>query len=257
MSKESKSMKNHLEQVGFKRLIGQYDGFAKSMGMPIELMNKMDKQGLKMNTMGGRMGIWLRTATHGLRGFRMEMLGVMFFGMMLQKSMFGLLRPAAEAMGMFELWQIMLQVLFLPIMIELLPLFLELVGYFISLSNPIKELIGVGVILAGVFGMFLMLFGQMALGLGSVIQAFGNFVFWLTGANSAGAIFTGIAEGIGLSLSMLAIIAVAVTAVLVGMIISWKENFMGFRKFRQVVLYFVIANNSWSDIVFVPIYVEV
>ena len=52
-----------------------------------------------MNTTLGRTTAFIRKATSGFRGFRMEMLGVMFFGLAMTQMFSGMLRPAAEMLG--------------------------------------------------------------------------------------------------------------------------------------------------------------
>ena len=86
------------------RLKANTKAFANQMRMPPVAMRKMYNAAGVMNknfkkniTTGQRWALGIRKMTHGLRGFRMEMLGVMFFGMGLQKFFTGLLRPALEA----------------------------------------------------------------------------------------------------------------------------------------------------------------
>ena len=100
----------------------------------------------------GRFGVGLRKATHGMRGFRMEMLGVMFFGKMLQKTFTGLLRPIMEVFGIFDMFKTMLKVLFLPIMKVLFPFFLKLFKAVINMSPAMKKMIGWFVVAGVVIG---------------------------------------------------------------------------------------------------------
>ena len=231
MSTDIGKIKKDFEGQFVDKLVKKFTGFGGAMAMPLEGMQLMHKHGQKMNTSMGRLGMSLRLATHGLRGFRMEMLGVMFFGMMMQKMLFGLLRPAAEVLGIFEIWRIMLQVLFLPLMIKLLPKFLELVDYILNLDPAIQEAIGWGVLFAAVLATIIMFVGQLALGVGSLILALGPLGLGLIEAGGAGALLTSIAEGIGISLTALAAIVAIVAAVFVGMFIAWKEDFLGFKGF--------------------------
>ena len=114
-------------------------GFSKVMAAPMDRFKKMTTQGGKlsrrfkgMNNDGARFGHRLRRLTHGMRGFRMEMLGVMFFGMGVQKFFTGLLKPALQLTGFMELLSTTLGLVFLPIVLSLLdvllPVFLWLMN---------------------------------------------------------------------------------------------------------------------------------
>ncbi len=131
--------------------------------------------GLAQNA-GKRLGLQIRHLTHGFRGFRMEMLGVMFFGMGLQKFFTGLLRPALEATGIFELFAAVLQLLFLPIVLALLPWIIEFATWLINLPEATKLAIGKFVIFGAILGGALFLIGMFALGIGSIILAFGGII---------------------------------------------------------------------------------
>lgn len=200
--------------------------FGQVMGMSMERFKNFNQQGYKFNTLGGRTANGLRKMTHGMRGFRMEMLGVMFFGMSLTRMMGGLMGKSLEWTGVMEVMSSALGILFLPIAMQLLDwalLFLDWVG---TLTEEQKKLIGTIVLIVGAFGLLLTIIGTLALGIGSVIQVFGGFggaVGPLAAFGKAvGAIFGGI------SVSVLAVIAIIV-AIVVGMYIAWKENFMGMK----------------------------
>ena len=150
----------------------KFNSFRGVMGMNMDTWKQVNTQGVRFNNVGARMGNTFRMATHGMRGFRMEMLGVMFFGMMLQRTMTQLVRPAAEAFGVFDLWREMLTILFLPIMELLFPFFLSMVEFFINLPPGVKLAIGVFVGLVAVLGILLFIIGTLMLGLGSVALMF-------------------------------------------------------------------------------------
>ena len=170
----SKNMKRVLQERGLDNLVKKNDSLAGSLRMGKEEFGEMTKSGRKFSSAGGRFGSKVRMMTAGLKGFRMEMLGVMFFGMAMQKFFVGLLQPALEAAGVFDLIRIVLQVLFLPIIILLLPYLIKLAEWFINLPEPIKKVIGAFVILGAIVGTVLFLFGMMSLGIGAMIEAFGG-----------------------------------------------------------------------------------
>ena len=102
------------------------------------------------------------------------MLGFMIYGMGLQKFFKGLLKPAMNLVGIFELWGITLSLLFLPTALKLLDLFLPLMDFLISLPDPIKEIIGNFALLGVGIGGLLFLVGMFTLGLGSLALAWGT-----------------------------------------------------------------------------------
>ncbi len=130
--------------------------------------------GEALKTSGGKSANGLRRLTHGLRGFRMEMLGVMFFGMGLAQFFKGLLSPAMKLSGLFEVFTITLQTLFIPIALAMMDFLLPFLKWVMNLSDGTKLLIGKLVILGAILGTGLFLFGMFALGIGSVILAMGG-----------------------------------------------------------------------------------
>jgi len=151
-----------------------YDGFFKSMKMSMPMFKLFTETQFKMNTFGGKFGMTLRSLTHGARGFRMELLSVMFFGQALMRTFMGLLQPAMEVFGIFDLFRILLQVMFIPVMELLFPIILQIVEWFINLSEDTKRWIGILVILGGILGFILMVIGMLGLGLGGIISFISN-----------------------------------------------------------------------------------
>lgn len=154
-----------------KMIAKQSDSFTGVLRMNLQDWRGINQQGLKFNTLGGRLANRFRMLTHGLRGFRMEMLGVMFFGMGLQRFFTGLLKPALDATGIFKLWTDVLTVLFLPVVITLLPYLLGFMNWLMNLPEPLKQVIGWFTIAGVVLGTILFLIGMFALGLGSLVIA--------------------------------------------------------------------------------------
>ena len=139
----------------------------------IQATNLQSHMTKSIATGGAKAANSLRMFTHGLRGFRMEALGVMFFGMMLANTFKSLLNPALEAYGVMELWKTMMLVVFIPIVDAIFPILLAFMEYFMNLPEPVQKLIGVFVILGYVFGQFLFILGTFTLGLGSLIFFWG------------------------------------------------------------------------------------
>ena len=203
-----------------------YDNLGGIMGATVPELKAINNGGVKLGSMWARTGNKVRLMTHGLRGFKMEMLGVMFFGLMLQKAFTGLLKPAAELFGMFDLFRIMLQIMFLPIMALLFPYFLKFFEFFMNLSPEVKMAIGWIVLFGAVLGAILFVVGSVALGIGSVILALGMFASGgalgaaATGATAIGAAFAGL-------IPILGWVALAIAVI----VLLWKTDLGGFQDF--------------------------
>ncbi|KKK90442.1 hypothetical protein LCGC14_2722990, partial [marine sediment metagenome] len=161
--------------------IANVKGFSRAMAAPMERMKeirtatgKWDRSTREANTRLGRLTLGFRKAVHGMRGFKMEMLSVMFFGQGMTRFFSGLLRPALEATGLFKLWGIVLQVLFLPIALKLLEILMPIFQWIMNLDEATKLIIGKWVLFGIVAGLFLFLLGSIALGIGGVILVFGS-----------------------------------------------------------------------------------
>lgn len=152
----------------------------------------------------------------------MEFLGIMFFGMMLQKVFRGLLGPAMEVFGIMELWSTMLMVLFLPVIQEMFPFFLQMIEFFMNLDSSTKLLIGNFIVFMTMLGVFIMLFGQLGLGIFSIIRFIEVIIPLIQGM------------GISISAAFLAIVAIIV-AVLVGIWLAWRENFGKMKEWFDVI----------------------
>lgn len=199
-------------------------GLGTSMKMPLQSFRAMYPNMEKVNNAGYQLGMRFRWMTHGLRGFRMEMLGVMFFGMGMQRMFLGFLQPVMEAYGVFDLFRIMLLMLFLPIMEQLFPILLSIMEWFMNLPEPVKMAIGVLVLIGVVLGTLLFLFGTLALGLGSIVQAIPVLI----------ALFSGLGIGIGAIAAPIILIAALVAAFLLAFSIAWKNNFMDIQHWVEI-----------------------
>jgi len=113
----------------------------------------------------------INQTTKGMKRFKMELLSVMFFGMAISKFFSGLLQPAMQLAGIFDIWGAILQVLFLPVALALLDPLLDLMDIFMGLDPTIQLLIGGFVLLGAVVGQAMFLFGMIGLGLSGVSQA--------------------------------------------------------------------------------------
>lgn len=167
----SNSLKN--QNSAILRAGKRLDSFRGVMSMTLPQFQAFNEAGGVMVSRMGRMATGIRKATAGFKGFRMELLGVMFFGMMVMNFFKGLLRPALDAFGVMDIWQDMLTVLFLPIMEDIFPLLLSFMTWMMDLPEPVKKVIGVIALLGLALGFLLFMIGSVGLGIGSLIITFG------------------------------------------------------------------------------------
>lgn len=211
MTKTGKGLRTNKGQLisntnALNNHIASNTGFFKTMKMDNKELGRFNQSGKRFTSIGGRMANRFRQATHGAKGFRMEMLGVMFFGMALQRAMTGLMKTSLDWVGVFELLQVTLGVLFLPIALEVLDWVIKFSDWILNLDENTKLFIGRIVLMAAGLGLAFFLFGTLALGIGSLILAF-KFLFspfglilgllgTLLGMNFLG-VFDGLKDGLG------------------------------------------------------------
>ncbi len=232
------------QNVIINLLVKNVKGFGRSMIAPLQTMKQMNRatDGIRgsikrVTNTGARWGFTLRNMTHGMRGFRMEMLGVMFFGMGMQKFFTGLLKPAMETVGIFQLWSTVLQVMFLPIAFKLLEFLMPLFMWFMNLPEGVQTVIGVIVLLGAALGTLLFLFGMFALGIGSVILALDVIIPVISALLSVGL------------WPLIAVIGIVIAAVLL-LYLAFKTNFAGIREFFAGVWESIvnILKGAWNII---------
>lgn len=124
----------------------------------------------------GRLGVRLRSMTSGFRGFKMEMLSVMFFGMMIQKTFKGLLQPALNLSGAMSLLSTVIGLMFLPVGLDMIKLIMRLWNWWESLTESTRDFYRNLVVAGVIFGTVLMIIGQFALGIGGLIMVFGGLI---------------------------------------------------------------------------------
>lgn len=204
-------------------------GFNQVLGLSNKAFEENYGQITKMTSRGIRLGTSIRKNTAGFRGFRMEMLGVLFFGMALANLFGGMLRPSAQLFGLFDIWSVTLQTVLLPVMSMIAPLLINLMAAFINMPEPLKILIGVFVIMGFLLGKILFIFGTLVLGVGSLIMAFGAGLLPLIG--------TGI-------LIFLAVVAVITAIILI--VKNWGKITEWFKGVWQTLV--GVVKNVWGKI---------
>jgi len=184
-------------QSGFKGAISKVSAFKGTlMGITSVAWNVGAAVGKVVVGGINRLKRSLEQARYGMRRLTMGMLGVMFFGMMLQGTFMGLLQPVMQAYGVMELFSNTLLVVFTPLMNTLYPILLNIMEWFMNLPDPVKKLIGQITIFAAVFGTVLTVLGQAGVFLGAII-ALGNPIgaMFLGIAGVAAGVFTALIAG--------------------------------------------------------------
>jgi hypothetical protein len=219
---------------GLENIRQSLNGFSKALQTDRKTFARdiqlSDKQLLRYNknlgvagVSGFKAGNKFRFMTQGLRGFRMELLSVMFFGMGMANMFSGMLKPAMDTYGVFELWGTTMQVVFLPILEAIFPYMLSFMEFLMNLPEPVKIVIGAFAVFGLILGKLLFLIGSITLGLGGMIS-----VSSITSGISA----IGVAIG---SLSAIALGAFAIIGIaLIGIWLAWKDNFMNIQKFVEM-----------------------
>jgi len=162
--------------------------------------------------------------TKGTRGFRMELLSVMFFGMQLSRVFGGMIKSVLELLGVTEMWGAVMNVVLLPVLEPLSDILYSIMEWLMDQPPWVHKLIGVLVLLGFALGTALFMFGQFGLGILGVAKAFP----WIL---KLGAIFKGVITGIGVGVGTIIAIIAVIVAIIIGMVVAWKENFMKMREF--------------------------
>jgi hypothetical protein len=234
----------------------QYDSFSGVMKASMPVFRELVDSGVKLNSVGGRLALGFRRLAHGTHGFRMELLGVMFFGQMVQQTLMGLLQPAMDAYGIFELFSSMLLVLFLPIIDLLFPYFLRMIEFFMNLPQPIQLAIGALVVITAALAAIIGVVAGVALGLGSLVQFFALFG---TGATTAAKAASGFKVALA-AMSPALVIAGWVTGIVafIAVLLMLEEKFGSFGAALKVwaagvIMAIAIVVQGVADIIMSPL----
>lgn len=152
---------------------------------------------------------------------RMNFLGVMFAGMALQRAMMNLLSPSLEAVGVFNVFNELLTLMFLPAALLLLDVVMWLFDVFSSLPQPVQDLISGLVLLGWVIGGVLAFIGQLGVGLTSIASSIGGVL--LTAVNGVATVLT------TLGATILTLAAIIFLPLIANWEATWKaiSNFVG------------------------------
>jgi len=160
-----------------EKVMKTHDSYLGVLGMDKDAFIGLTKAGYKFNTSGGKSAARFREMTHGLHGFKMELLSIMFFGQSMKQLGMGMLQPAMDLYKISELWSTTLQVVMLPVLQALFPYFLSFSLWLMQgegdgakFARTILRLVAV---VAVVGGTILAVVGSIGLFAGSVVKGFG------------------------------------------------------------------------------------
>lgn len=138
-----------------------------------EILKKNVKQIKLASNSVELMGKNLGVSAKKVRWFKMEWLGIMFFAQNASKYLFNLLRPAAELVGIFDIFNVVLQVLFLDTMLWALEnVLLPFMDFIMNLSPELKNGIGSIILASAAFLGFLGVLASIILVVGSLEHVF-------------------------------------------------------------------------------------
>ncbi|MFA5158047.1 MAG: hypothetical protein WC451_02580 [Patescibacteria group bacterium] len=101
------------------------------------------------------------------------LLGAMFLMAAVSNTILSAMQGAADAVGIFEIMSTILLFLFLPAMLALLPIFLAMLRFVLAIPAPIRELIGLGLLLFAVLLIALGALVSVVLAIVGLVGAFG------------------------------------------------------------------------------------
>ncbi len=182
----------NVARIQLNRIKKDTQGFGAVMSAPLDQLKVMDDRFKGMDTSGGKFAFRLRQVTHGMRGFRMEMLGVMFFGMAIMRMFGGLTRTSMEWFGVTEILTPALGLLFMPIGSFMSDVALKFLDWTESLTESQKNWLNILLALTIGLGAFFALVGTLALGIGSLILVFGGIGFAIAAMSIISAVIIGI-----------------------------------------------------------------
>jgi len=117
-------------------------------------------------------------------------LSVMFFSMMIQKSIEGMLKPAMEITGIFDILGTILTILFLPAALMLLPFFIDLLKLVVNLNEEhprAVKILGILILAIGALASIGVLIGSIATALSGAISVWSVLVGGSAGASASAA----------------------------------------------------------------------
>jgi len=210
--------------INFK---GTVENLKAAAGMAAKYTGNVTKQ-FQQNTQESRKNV---SAVHRqgreFRMFRMELLSTMFVGQMLSKTMQGLMQPAMQTAGIFELFGAILELLFLPIALALIDPLVAILDWVGSMPEELKLVIGAIALFLMILGSIVAFVSQVGLllgGFGMTFTSLGGIIAGAFGVISA--TITSALAAIFAVFGWWIIVIVAIILVLIGAIIMNIDGFV-------------------------------
>lgn len=234
-------------------------GFKEGMSQATESAGELRKN-LKTTTgVGKKLGLAFGTIAKQMQGFRMELLGMMFGGMMIMRTFQNILRSGMETfmkitqgatetasamIGLSAEFEYLKFTVGRAISEALLPLMPFIITIVRAIGSWVKEnpkLTGTITLLGIALGGLLFIFGSIGLLLNSLT------IFFTEGIGAAiisfvGTALTGLAAALGISVGWLIAIIAAIVLVVAAFIYFWNTS-EAFRQFWK---------NMWEGMIFLP-----
>jgi len=207
------------ETQALKRLSKTFNAFnMQRVRMGLNRFNReLDKTRMKTNN-----------AKQSLGRFKMELLGIMFFGMAMVGMFTGLLQPALDAYGVFDLFTMMLMLLFLPTAGKVNEKLLTMFDRVSSLNDPTKEMIGNLTLLGLAVGLVLFIGGQFSLGIDSLVKLYKVLISWEV-------LTIAVNKILGMSFLALTGWVIVIIGAIALLYVMWKYNIGGIRDYAANV----------------------
>lgn len=173
-----------------------------------------------------------------MQQFEFDMLSLMFAGMAVSRVMEGLVNPAMESAGVFDVIAQTLEIFFLPAALFVLDVVLKMQDFFLGLPKPIQKAISYFVLAAIAVAKFAVLAGILKMNwipaleflklIGGKISVLG-LKFLRAASLIKGAVLKASAA-IYTALGPVGIILGAIILIVGAFALAWKKNFLGIRQ---------------------------
>lgn len=198
----------------------------------------------KLNKKTGEyVGTVTQKSVPATKKFAFEYLGLMFAGMAVQRMFTGLLQPALQVSGVFEVIANILELLFLPVALLLLDPLLGILEFVANLPDEAKAFIGVIVLIGAIIGGLVFLLAQVVLAFGALSLAWPGIV---AAAGLVSGVFGSIVTVVGGSLLPIIVAAIAILALL---LIAFDNNSEGIMD--AVNSFFSVVSEVFADLMLI------
>ena len=170
----------------------------------------------------------LKEAKVGFLSLRRALISIMLTAYAVKRAMFGLLRPAFDLVGIFDMLNVTLGIVFLPIALALLDVLLPIMLFFMNLPGPIQAAAGTLVLFSGALAFLITLLAGFGIILGTIDKYIVTLPTW-------GTIWGALVDFISINAAALGIIFALIVVAIIGFALAWQENFGKIREWVEVM----------------------